>query len=231
MPYRAIFTADAGIFEPAPGRLRIVRHAVDHDPAGPQPRGHASRAREVSTKDGGVKTISGVVGDSDRVFLGVIGDDAEHGAENLFPRDRHVVLDVHEYRGLHEVTRFETFGMALAADQHFGAFFDAFADVGLHAIVLLLRHHRSDGGLGIGRVADGEGAHGVHDGALDRVELLARHEETRPRGAGLAAVHKCHAERRRNRLVEIGIIEQDCGRFAAQFERDALHRRGAIAHD
>ena len=47
----------------------------------------------------------------------------------------------------------------------------------------------------------------------------------------MAAIHKCHAERRRDRLVEIGVIEQDRGRFAAQLERDALHRRGAVAHD
>jgi hypothetical protein len=34
-PVLAIFTADAGVFESAPGRLRIVRHAVDHDAPGP----------------------------------------------------------------------------------------------------------------------------------------------------------------------------------------------------
>ena len=32
-------------------------------------------------------------------------------------------------------------------------------------------------------------------------------------------------------LVEVGIIEEDRGRLAAQLKRDALHRRGAIAHD
>src|SRR6266852_8169927 len=42
---------------------------------------------------------------------------------------------------------------------------------------------------------------------------------------------KGHEESRRNRLVESSIIEQDRGRFTAQFERDALHGRGAIAHD
>ena len=47
----------------------------------------------------------------------------------------------------------------------------------------------------------------------------------------MTAVHEGHAERRRNRLVEVGVIEQDGGRLSAQFECDALHRRGAIAHD
>ena len=34
-PVLAIFTAEAGVFKSAPGCLRIVRHAVDHDPPGP----------------------------------------------------------------------------------------------------------------------------------------------------------------------------------------------------
>ena len=38
----AILSADAGILESAPGRLRIVRHAVDDDPPGPQLGSHAA---------------------------------------------------------------------------------------------------------------------------------------------------------------------------------------------
>ena len=74
-PVPAIFAADAGVFESAPGRLRIVRHAVDHDAAGPYLRGHATRALEVGPEDGGVETIFRVVGDPDRVVLGVVSDD------------------------------------------------------------------------------------------------------------------------------------------------------------
>jgi hypothetical protein len=62
-PRLAVFSADAGVFEWTPRRLRIVRHAVDHDPAGPQLRGHAARVAKVCPDDGGVKTIFGVVGD------------------------------------------------------------------------------------------------------------------------------------------------------------------------
>jgi hypothetical protein len=46
-PEGAVFAADPRIFEAAPRRLRIVRHAVDHDPAGPQLRGHEARAKQV----------------------------------------------------------------------------------------------------------------------------------------------------------------------------------------
>src|SRR5580698_2774610 len=199
-----VFPAKARELEPSPGRLRIVGHAVDHNSAGPYLRGYAFCARHVSTKHGGVKTVAGIVGDSDRVFVGVISNHAEHGPENFLTGDCHVVRDIHEYCRLREVTLFEPLRLTLSADQHFGTFFDAFANVGLHAIVLLLRHHGPYGSLGIGWVADGECMHGFRDGALDRVELLARHEETRSRGASLAAVDKYHAERRWNRFFEIG---------------------------
>ena len=42
---------------------------------------------------------------------------------------------------------------------------------------------------------------------------------------------KGHDEGRWDRLVECSIIEQNGGRLAAQFEGDALHRRGAVTHD
>src|SRR6476646_9469510 len=177
---RSVFAANARELEPAPGCLGIVCHAVDHDSAGTQLRSHASRARWVGPEDGGVKTIIGVVCDSDRIFVGVICNHAKHGTKDFLPRDCHVVRDAHEYCRLYEVTRFESLRMAFSADQHLGAFFNAFANVGLHTIELLLRHHGPYGSLGVGWVADREGAHRVRDGALDGVEPLARHEETRP---------------------------------------------------
>ena len=40
-------------------------------------------ALEVGPKDRGVETILGIVGDPDRVFLGVVGDDTEERTESL----------------------------------------------------------------------------------------------------------------------------------------------------
>ena len=106
-----------------------------------------------------MEAIFGVVGDPDRVFFGVVGDDTEDGTENLFLGNRHIVLDVDEHRGLDVVARLEAFGMPLAAGQHFGTFFNALADVGLNSLVLFLRDHRPDGGLRVSRIADGKRAH------------------------------------------------------------------------
>src|SRR4029077_15231202 len=115
-------------------------------------RSHAARTPDIGSVHIGVQAIAGIVGNPDGILVIVIGDDTEDGAENLFPGDRHVVLHIDEHRGLDEVARFETFRTALTADQHFGAFFYAFADVGLHAVRLLLPPHRSHGGFWIGRI-------------------------------------------------------------------------------
>src|SRR6266851_1210329 len=83
-----------------------------------------------------------------------------------------------ENGGLHEVTCFKTCRMALATDEDFCAFLYAFADVRLHSLVLVLRHHRSYGGLWIRRIADWKGAHRVHDRSFDRIESALRNEES-----------------------------------------------------
>src|SRR5260370_37921255 len=227
----AIFTADAGVFESSPGCLRIIRHTVDHDASGTYLRGYTTRAREVGPKDRGVETIFRIVGDPDRLVLGVISNDGQDGAENLLLGNCHIVLHIDKHRGLHEVTGFETFRMTLTTDKNLHAFFDALADIRLHLFVLFLRHHRSDGGLGISRITDWEGRHGVDDCSLDLVEPALRHEEARPCGARLTAVHEGHDEGRRDRLVENGVIEQDRRRLAAQFQRHALHGFRPVAHD
>ena len=126
-------------------------------------------AAHISPADVGVQAVARIVGIPDRVFVIVIGDDAEDGAENLVAGDRHVVLHIDEYCRLHEVARFETFRTALAADQDLGALFNAFADVGLHALILLLRRHRSDSDLRIGRITCRKSANRFLDSLLDRV--------------------------------------------------------------
>src|ERR1700739_3962429 len=69
----AIFAADTGVFESAPGCLRIVGHVIDHDAAGPQLRGHAACALDVSAQYGGVETGFGVGGNADGFVLGGVG--------------------------------------------------------------------------------------------------------------------------------------------------------------
>ncbi len=99
-----------------------------------------------------------------------------------------------EHRGLHIVTRFETLWTALAADEHFRAFFDALADVGLHTVILSLGYHRSHGGFGVGGVADRESAHRPSYGLLHCVQRVLRHKKPCSGGAGFTAVQEGHGE-------------------------------------
>src|SRR5580700_1422474 len=101
----AIFAADAGVLKSAPGCLGIVGHGIDHDAAGSQLGGHSPCAIEVGPQDSRVETI-----------FGVVGNHAEHGAENLFLSNRHVVLHIDKHRGLHEEACFKTLGMAFSTD-------------------------------------------------------------------------------------------------------------------
>ena len=190
------------------------------------------RARaEIFAAYEGVETIFGIIGDLNGIGLGVVGDDGQYRAEDLFLCDRHVVRDVHKHCRLHEEATFEPIRVTFAADQHFGALFDALTDVRLDAVVLSLRRRWPDTCLWIRRVAGGKGAHRLDDRALGFFKPVAWHEQARSGGAGLATVHERDAERQRNRLVEICVVEQNVGRLAAQLERDALHRCGGIAHD
>jgi hypothetical protein len=47
-----------------------------------------------------------------------------------------------------------------------------------------------------------------------------------PSEARLSAVHERDRKRRRDRLVQIRVIEKDVRRLTAEFKRDTLHCRG-----
>src|SRR6266478_8645771 len=106
------------MLESAERRLLIVQHSVDRNAAGKDLRGDAARARYVGPAYEGVKAEIRVIGDSDRIFVGFVGDDTQNGAENLLPGNRHVVRHINKDRGLHEVTRIKAGRMTLAADEH-----------------------------------------------------------------------------------------------------------------
>ena len=54
---------------PPQGPCGIFPHAVDHGAPGPNLRGHATGALEVSPKDGGVETVFRIVRDPGRLVL------------------------------------------------------------------------------------------------------------------------------------------------------------------
>src|ERR1700678_1059014 len=135
-----------------------------------------------------METVIGVVGKTDCFLLGVVGKHTEHWAENFFLCDSHTVLHIDKHCRLHEKARLKTLGTTFSADQYLRAFFDAFADVGFHALILLLRYHRPNHDLGIGWLPYRVVPHLALDGQLRLFEPTLGHEEASSGGAGLTAV-------------------------------------------
>src|SRR5580765_8365672 len=68
----AVFAADTGKFESAPRRIWIVCHVVDHDAAGSELGRNPACTLQVFSKDGSVKTVVGIIGNSDCVLVVVV---------------------------------------------------------------------------------------------------------------------------------------------------------------
>src|ERR1700758_4885609 len=79
-PEGAELTADARVLKSTEWGLLVVKHAVDR---------YAPRALYVSAAYVGVKPEFRVIGDSDRVFLVLIGDDRQDGPKYLLSGDGH----------------------------------------------------------------------------------------------------------------------------------------------
>ena len=96
-----------------------------------------------------------------------------------------------------------------------------------------MRHgdQRPDLRLGVERVADAEALRELGE-ARDEVVVRARlDEDPRPCLAALAGRVVDRPDRARDRVVEVGVREDDVRALAAQLERDALDRLRAEPHD
>src|SRR5437867_624689 len=222
----APLAAVARLFVAAEGGAQVGLRAVHVDVAGADLPGHPARALEVAGGHVAREPVGRVVGDADRVRLVLVWDDGEDRPEDLLARDRHVVADVGEYRGLHEVPLADALRAAGAARHELRALLDALLDETLHLLELRLARERADGGALGERVPHLYGL----GGALRRRGGLghpgARDEHTRGRVARLAGVESAALHAGRDRLLEVGVVQDDVGRLTAELLRDALPRRG-----
>ena len=134
--------------------------------------------------------------------------------------------------GLHIVAAVEAVGTAEAAGDERRAFIDALLDEALDLVPLGFGDDRADGALlGGRRVLHLHGFGGRLGDGLGFFLLGARHEHARGRVAALARVgHHLH-DAGLHGLREVGVIEHDVGRLAAEFLRDALHGRRSGLRD
>lgn len=204
-------------------RIRGKKLTVDPDGAGAEAVADADGRVEVLGVDGGGEAVLGVVAEPDGLLLGrELGDGAD-GPENLLLHDLHVVRDVGKDGGLDEVA---LVAVALAARDDGGAVLLARLDVAHDAVVLELADLGALEGLRVEGVADlvvlGAGLEGGDELVVDA--LL--HVDARAGAAALAVVVVDAKVDPADGLLDVGVVEDDVGRLAAQLERHALEVGG-----
>ena len=223
----ALVARIARLLEAAEGLRHVALvEGVDPDDAGLDAAHEPECRVEVARPDAGREAVDRVVRDLDRLVRAVELDHRGDRSEDLLARDRHVVLDAREERGIHVGALLELRGR-VAAELELRAFLAALLDHAEHALLVAVRDERTHVGVRVERVARLEGVLAELDEALD--EFLADRavdEQARARVADLAHVRVDAAIRRRHRAVEVlDVGHEDLRRLAAAFERDLLHVR------
>ena len=159
-------------------------------------------------------------------------DDRQHWAEDLFLCDAHVVRDVAEDRRLHEPAC-PALGrvVALATEQQRRAFLARHVDVVEPFRELRRGRYRPDLRGRVYRIAHA-------GGTRDRQQLLDEalvdavlHQQARARDAGLTRRREDAGDRTKDCLLQVGILEDDVGRLAAQPHRGVLEVAGRFLVD
>ena len=103
-------------------------------------------------------------------------------------------------------------------------------DEGRDRLAVRRRDQRAHLGRVVLGIADLHAARRLDQQLDEAVVGAALDEDARARAAVLAGVVEDRVRRRRGRLLEVGVGEDDVGRLAAELERDALDRRGRALH-
>ena len=130
-----------------------------------------------------------VVGDRDRLVVGVVGGDGQHRAEDLLLGHLRIRVDVGQQRGLRVVADRQVLRDAAAGDQS-GARVDAALDQAEHLLPLRLADLRALHVARRPRIADREAFHhGLED--LDALVIAAaRQQDPARQDAGLPATSR-----------------------------------------
>src|ERR1039458_935218 len=226
----AKFASEAGLLVATPRRFKVGGlHVIDPDNAGANLLAHAESLEDVARPDGSGQTERGVIGDAQAIGFVVEGNDGGNGAEDFFARDAGRVVDVIEDRRFNVIALGETL-RAIAAGGNLGFFLADFL-VAADAVVLFLADQRTHFRFTFHRRTEfdqlGFLGHGLDellvDGTLDEDAAAGRTD--------FALVDEDTEESTVDGGFEVSIRKKDVGRFATEFERDALQGVGGRAHD
>src|SRR6266404_2023678 len=221
---------EAGLFVATPWRLDVRwLHVIDPDDSGAKRFDDAEGFVNVAGPDGGGEAIGRVVGDANGVRFTFEGNHGGDRAENFLAGDARVVIHVVENRWLN-VETFAKLLRAAAADGDF-RFFLAEFEVGTDAVELLLADQRAHFGFAFEWGAELDALGFFRHGFKElRVDFLFDEDAAAGR-ANFALIDEDAEERTVHGGFPIGAIEEDVGRLAAEFERDALESVGGALDD
>src|SRR3954469_23067209 len=217
--------AEAGVLDAAPGALAgavAEGVVVDPDHSRLDPPGDAGAALAVLGPDRGAEAELGVVGEVDRLLLGVDDDDRQDRAEDLLAHDPHLVGDAGEDGGGDVAAASEDGRVDRAAAALGRAGGDRVLDQVDDDPVLVLGGHRADLRVPLDRVAEPE-LLGLADHALDEaVGDVAHHVDALDPRAGLAGVGEAAPDGAGDGVVEVRVGADDHRVLAAELEHRAL---------
>ncbi len=175
----------------------------------------------VARPDGRRQTIRIVVRLLDDLVDIVEAERRQHRTEDFFLSDLHVILHATENRGLNKESLAAVHADAISTRNQLRAFLLACLDVAEHGLHLLLADDCAQARFRIERIG---GLHllGASDQLFEEFVLdFAFDEQPRACVADFALAVEDSGDRALDRVVDIGIGENDVGRFAAELERDA----------
>ena len=228
----AVFLADAGLLEAAERHLDggdVV--VVDPHNARFQRVSHAVGPVDVPGEHAAGQAEGGVVGPRQHFLLIAETEQRHHRPEDLLADEGHIVVQVVEHRGRHEVAVLEAGHPGpLAADQHAAAFLLALFNVVEHMPHMPLADQRTHVGLRVERIAQyhlaGARQQFFHEGVLHRFV----HEHPGAVGAHLALGVEITQQRAGHGVIQVGVLEHDQRRLAAQFQGHRFQGIGGGTH-
>src|SRR5579862_8182702 len=225
------FPTNSRLFEPAEGSKRIVAYCIDEDPAGSKFARHTVRTFRVGRAYVSDEPEFRVIGDFNSFGFRLVRQYRQDRSENLFLRDPHVACDVGEHGGFDEISILKPGRMTFPADNEFRAFLDARLDVFLNALILLYAGQGAESHILVSWIADLDLFDGRSHQSLHFAQPVFRHDQARSRDAGLTVVQVTGCDCHRDGSGEIGVVQNDVRRLAAEFQRQALHRVQGVLRD
>ena len=159
----------------------------------------------------------------------VNGNQAGDRAEDFFLGDAHAVVDIGEDGRQDEVAVLHArrhVGRREAAAEHRRAFLAAELDVAADLGEVRAADHRTDDRLLVQRVADDDPLRALGEFRGERRIRLLLDQHSAAGGAALAVVAEDHEQRRIERAVEVGVVEDDEWALAAELHAELLQPRG-----